>query len=43
MRTGTVSGATAFARGEIIQSDGDVVHPVILDARVHVYAIIAEI
>ncbi|MCM3629810.1 hypothetical protein M3194_20970 [Paenibacillus glycanilyticus] len=42
MRAGAVCGAGAFARRKIIQIDGDVVHSVILDARVHMHAVIAE-
>ncbi|WP_397376059.1 hypothetical protein [Paenibacillus terricola] len=42
MRANAVRGAVAFARREIVQIDGDVVHPVILDTRVHMHAVVAE-
>ncbi|NIK71911.1 hypothetical protein [Paenibacillus sp. BK720] len=42
MRAGAVRGASAFACREVVQIDGDVVHPVIFNARVDVHAVISE-
>ncbi|MNG41335.1 hypothetical protein D3C84_1304510 [compost metagenome] len=42
MHAGAIRGASAFARRKVVQIDSDIVHPIILNACIHMMTIIAE-